>query len=305
MGAVPTGQRLSRHYPGGHDHDQTKHGNEKGEGKQPALTTWQALANEAQQIRSSLLLGAVEDIHRLSDWGVEGGINASDCAVATVGGVRAFLKKGGDAPHEYAACVVSRMLGMDGRALFVDVPETVLRKYGWQRDYLGIGPLQPAPGQGKVSFAEFRDGETGVVAKRIRTRELYNLAVFDALIGQTDRHRWNRLVDDDGHVVAIDHGFAFADFQPDNDTAYDLWRNRTALGARDFFEEQTLYEGMTIMALKVLPHARTALEKFVKRATTEAGRKALRAGLSEQKITAMLSRAEEMLRDGYVLGFEE
>lgn len=58
--------------------------------------------------------------------------------------------------------------------------------------------------------------------------EVERMAVFDYVIGNTDRHRNNYLTDPDGHIVAIDHGCAFPEGETDpirSDFVAEKFRN--------------------------------------------------------------------------------
>ena len=94
--------------------------------------------------------------------------------------------------REVAAFLVSDALG------WLLVPPTVLRD----------GPH----GEGSVQFFIDADQEEHFFSLRDEHGEQFQrMAVFDALINNADRKGGHCLIDDDGHIWAIDHGIAFHD----------------------------------------------------------------------------------------------
>jgi hypothetical protein len=70
-----------------------------------------------------------------------------------------------------------------------------------------------------MNVAERRAFMEGRSAPAERAR----MGIFDAVIGNMDRHAGNFLVGTDGKLVAIDHGLAFGDSPITNDGVKELW----------------------------------------------------------------------------------
>lgn len=109
---------------------------------------------------------------------------------------RSFGQKNAEQPiHEAAAWQLAKQLGPEYTQM---VSPCIIREVGGQ--------------WGSVSF-----GQTGTSTHRAGIRSISelpkdqvdNLAFFDAVIRQQDRHEGNFLVDNRG-IVAIDHGFSFS-----------------------------------------------------------------------------------------------
>lgn len=149
-----------------------------------------------------------------------GGVNTT--FLGEVGGVKAVIKPdnglatrklrkniepGNEAGREMAAHVVNDALGQ-----LVDIPEAVYRDFGEELgpDTTYIDGQGPKP-IGKALVMQFRDGQAVANTgwEDANPDELGRMGLFDAVIGNTDRHGGNALYDDGGHLVAIDHGLAF------------------------------------------------------------------------------------------------
>jgi hypothetical protein len=90
--------------------------------------------------------------------------------------------------REVGAYVVSHLCGL------AVVPPTVLARVEIEPDYWPLGALQA-----------WVDGEAGDLPEE----QLAAMAALDYLIGNTDRHRGNYLVDRSGHPWGIDHTASF------------------------------------------------------------------------------------------------
>lgn len=93
--------------------------------------------------------------------------------------------------REVAAYELSAFLG------FPNIPVTVLREDGPQ----GLGMLQ--------QFVDHKRRENFFTVRERCREEMQKIAVFDALVNNTDRKGGHVLIDDRGDVWAIDHGVTF------------------------------------------------------------------------------------------------
>jgi DNA topoisomerase I len=82
-------------------------------------------------------------------------------------------------------------------------------------ELLGLSHLVPVTGyrefkENKGSSQQFIEEAEGLTSSEFEEHESrYDAALFDALIGNTDRHQFNALKDSDGSIKLIDHGLAF------------------------------------------------------------------------------------------------
>ncbi len=106
--------------------------------------------------------------------------------------IRTGIRPGGDLAREVSAFRVDGHLGRIGR-----VPETIART----DTPLGESMVQAFIGDSQT-LAEIR-----ATAGRIGSVEDFSL--FDAVIGNLDRHAGNVLIDNQGRQIMIDHGLAF------------------------------------------------------------------------------------------------
>jgi phosphoinositide 3-/4-kinase-like protein len=167
---------------------------------------------------------------------------------------------GKDTQHEIAAMIVNEHLGG-----LVDMPAVA------QRDLPNIG---------HVLIMEFKHGS--IIADNgsfrnyngnLHQEQIQHIALFDAVIGNEDRHDGNALVTR-GNIIAIDHGISF----PFNDSISN--GNHGALNARqgDFLSADE----------------RTSLSKLVHE--SDAVNKELAPYLDKQEIDQMWNRVTYMLR---------
>lgn len=96
--------------------------------------------------------------------------------------------------HEAAAWQFAKALGPDYTQL---ISPCIIRQVDGQLGSVSYGQ------SGRVSQ------NTGISMSDLPKEQVNNLAFYDALIGQQDRHGGNCIVDNRG-VVGIDHGFTFA-----------------------------------------------------------------------------------------------
>ena len=84
-------------------------------------------------------------------------------------------------------------------------------------DALGLGLVPETTVRevdGRVGSAQrFSTGGEGIV-ENIAPKEMAKMAVLDVLTGNLDRHRGNFIINDQGHLVAIDHGYTFGKTVP-------------------------------------------------------------------------------------------
>ena len=289
-----------------------------------------ALSDEHQRIRQRLGNGEIHDLMTLEDAHINGGIREDDCAVGTIDGMEAFLKRGQDAPSELAAFTVNRMLGR-----LVNMPEMVARDFTWEVDDSGrvitddpfTGHSQ-APGQLGMFYSvssepsgpddvrgwdpltvvmTMEPGEPGVEETEMDAGELHDLAVFDALIANNDRHRWNILTDSDGSTTAIDHGLSFFSNLFNNQAMGHLLMNRM----NDSSEESTFVRvgsseddydnGVRRYTLPLRDRHRRALRRF--KGNVAQHRRELQRFLGSDVIDEMIERADAMLAADSVLAY--
>ncbi len=104
-------------------------------------------------------------------------------------GLRPGIERGSYYKREWLTYMVDRALELDV------VPPTVLR-----REDLGIGSVQ--------AWVE----KAGVASKTPgfpNLEDLMKIALLDYLTGNQDRHKGNYLIDQEGHLYAIDNGLSF------------------------------------------------------------------------------------------------
>jgi hypothetical protein len=102
--------------------------------------------------------------------------------------IRSDIPSKSDNQREMAARVVNARMGG-----LVDMPTAVVRNI---------------PGLGSSFVQEWRDGQTLNSYHDLTDAELHKTAMFDYLIGNTDRHPGNGLIDG-SHFISIDHGLSF------------------------------------------------------------------------------------------------
>jgi hypothetical protein len=276
--------------------------------KNTGLTSWQVMSDEAQRTREALLHGDISNLVALSDVGVTGGIHEDDCAVATVGTVKVFIKRGYDAPGEVAASIVNHMLS-NGSRPFIQMPEVVGRKFDWSTDEKVIKgdkqwndrlqfTLTPVDNPKEtVSFANFIDGVSADEAQYMDSESLYELAVFDSLIGNTDRHEFNVMVNRRGVVQPVDHGFAFTTYVGGGEN----WAGRHYVAEES--DGAILDRRLQNHRLHLDWYEKDAIDRFIARAKTKAGKKALTEYLDIEQYKALLGRAQYMSETGQTYGY--
>ena len=112
------------------------------------------------------------------------------------GKMRDGIPGGSDIGREMAAQAINQALGG-----LVDMPVSVVRT-----------DIPDFPGQ-KVLVQEWRDGTTIANSDQrwgdLNPDQIHSMALFDGIIGNTDRHGGNAMVDNSGNLIAIDHGLSF------------------------------------------------------------------------------------------------
>lgn len=204
--------------------------------------------------------------------------------------MRENITPGADLERERAAYIVSRYFNEEGAGQFkVNVPAYRISEI-----------IQPgALGRAKVraGIAEFIEGDTaadsgialqdwigGLGRERFidvegfnPTEETRSAALFDAVIGNTDRHGGNWIYGDDGHLWLIDHGLAFPEF----DTG-------------QFSNERIVEFAAYRFKVNLLTRERDFLERLLAR-WPELKSDLLGAGLDPVAVTEMKTRIQFML----------
>ena len=159
------------------------------------------LSDEAHRLEQTLLSGAVEHVRPIDSEVDYPGINDLAMAIADIDGVQTFIKAC-DQDRELAAYVVNLASGG-----LVDMPATVIREtpddLAWNIESYGYSPPPLAVYASKV------EGIVHANPAEMNADELLDMAVFDAAIGNNDRHGGNVLTEPGKRVHAIDHGLSF------------------------------------------------------------------------------------------------
>ena len=279
----PAGEPMvedARHYPGGHGHDQTKHGKKKDE-TSDYEDPWGVLTDEAQRVEQALLHGAVSDVKSLGEANIQGGIRTWECGVADVGGVKTFIKAA-DVDGEQAGYLVNQMMND-----LVEIPVLVRRKIPQTVE----GHMAGVAGYEAVFMRFVDDARPNADYNLMKPYALYDLAVFDAVTSNSDRHPGNILTRGDGSIVAVDQGFCLA---------FEGASNRTAGVAIRRMRREGLMPSYGTDVLPLQPEHRQRLERLKMRLRS-GGRKKLRPLVGAAAIDMMVKRINWMLRTGTVL----
>lgn len=134
-------------------------------------------------------------------------------------------------------------------------------------------------GADRALVLDYMDGEIGPSLSGLPTKEVDNAALFDALIGNEDRHSGNYLADPNGHLVCIDHGLTF----PTGPYSYNF--NDDLLSARSNPKLNETEVGL----LEKLRKERSAVEKD------------LRPLIGDKAFKRLYSRIDQMLNTGKVI----
>lgn len=116
--------------------------------------------------------------------------------------LRDYVDPGRDLEREQAASIVANMLEEDAPTVAIPVPEN---------------RIMEAAGYGRSGVSEFINGETVAVLGNTQPARvgkgiapaIRNVRLYDGIIGNTDRHDGNMVLDHAGTLHAIDHGLAF------------------------------------------------------------------------------------------------
>jgi hypothetical protein len=184
--------------------DPAKHPHEpagSGKGGEWAHTTGGAAvaADEAHLVEEKLLHGVIKDLKPLDRKRDTHGVNWGLMGTARVGGKVTYIKAQ-DPDRERAAYEVNAAMGN-----LVDMPVTVVRETPVA---LRRGKsIDGTPAEPRAAFSVKGLGETEHDYSEMPRGPLRDMAVFDAVIGNNDRHLGNILYDPKTqHVTAIDHG---------------------------------------------------------------------------------------------------
>jgi hypothetical protein len=293
-------------------------------------TTW--VADPKQKTIDSLATGQIEDMRLLSASNGPRGNDLGrahdrgDAITATIAGDQVFIKRGYDVNGEMGAYYVNRML--DG--LVRIAPTTMRHDVDWevQGDYVVVPPFV-SPGQETLFGGPARQSTAPAVVSTfwdegppednslgLNERELWDLALFDAVIANNDRHLDNILMGTYGACIAVDQGQAFM---------YDLEDNQAVQHLRDIadFYTHNQYssspepytpavdwkmasdrqdEGDFYSAeLKLAYRHRTLLKKLRTRLRSQSGRALLRPYVTSVQYRKMLARIDWMLQHGVIL----
>lgn len=197
--------------------------------------------------------------------------------------IRENITPGSDLEREQASYVMSRYFNEEGAGQFkVNVPAYRISEI-----------VQPAAlGRAKVraGVSEFIEGETAGESgeslqnfielssdPKVATEETRSAALFDAVIGNTDRHVGNWIYGDDGHLWLIDHGLAFPE------SAIDQFQNEQIIDFAAYRFKQNL-----------LTRERDFLERLLAR-WPEIKSDLLGTGLDPVAVTEMKTRIQWML----------
>jgi hypothetical protein len=213
-----------------------------------------------------------------------GGVNASYTGTANgedvvikpagEGEMRRSVPEGTDPYREAAAYQVNQFL--DGR---VNAPEVVVRNDVAYTDNLGQAVDRHTGADASV--------QTFIQGQQIDVRgwpdeQLHDLALYDSVVGNMDRHNGNSWLGDDGAYYAIDHGLAFPDPGTSEYTSGNFY---------------SLYEAENRGLLDLSDADRGRLEQFMAHRLDET--KALSAtGLEPEAIEDTFDRVQWMLDNG-------
>lgn len=84
-----------------------------------------------------------------------------------------------------------------------------------ERDPNGHGPDATGEGRGALMAMQPGAAAANSPAPYDGRRDRYRMALYDTVIGNTDRHQGNWMVTPDGKLRAIDHGYSFPDKEPE------------------------------------------------------------------------------------------
>ncbi|MGE0494880.1 MAG: hypothetical protein AB7S38_37060 [Vulcanimicrobiota bacterium] len=154
--------------------------------------------------------------------------------------------------REQAAYVVDRWLGH-----LVGVPPSVPTPDGLRTLYIPDG--QPA----------LNDPATGWIVSHPERSDYRNLAIFDNVIGNLDRHRRNYLVLEQGQLVPIDHDLAFPTANQQQDGGHFEFSEEFALNRHERDQLEHLLTSRAQVSQELEPLLPTeAIEAMFERITT-------------------------------------
>ncbi|MBI3914094.1 MAG: SCO1664 family protein [Chloroflexi bacterium] len=158
--------------------------------------------------------------------------------------------------REVAAYQVSQILG------FPNIPPTVLREGPY-----GIGAVQ--------LFIDLVEDQHYFTLRAAHRAEMMRVAVFDALVNNTDRKGGHILIDNAGKIWCIDHGVTF----------HEDYKLRTVIW--DYVDQP--------IPRDILNHLRVFRDGL---ATGDAQAEALAELLSRRELRALRTRADELIEAG-------
>ena len=230
----------------------------------------QLLATHEAHENTSSYLGGVNDVKQLryndGTIGYFKGYDDIDSSTALAYGHNSsYLQP----THEVAASQFAQALGPRYGAL---VPPAVIAEYDGQWGSISYGvPGQPVRTMPQLSKLNEHSSQAS------------DLAFFDCLIGQVDRHGGNVLMDRRG-ISAIDHGFAFTDGVGGvNASLFAMARSKNSADAR------------------LTPEERQVLQRFL----DSGDGLGLRGTIQDDRFFEVRRRAKLMLTKGRVFALEE
>lgn len=224
----------------------------------------------------------------------------------SIGQLRTGVPLGGDDAREYGAFLVNKALGN-----LVNMPRVTVRDFDW--------PASPDPKNKRAVVVEWVEATPSKALGTLGSTnysdpELRALALFDSIIGNTDRHAMNYMTGPGGKLVAIDHGLAFPQpVQADHFlTGWD--RERGNYGSLDTvwpIGTRTIesFGGRSVLRSEenlgyLTPGERALLVEF-KRKRRELVIELADAGLEAKAIHDMFDRVDFMLAEDRILSEED
>ena len=184
--------------------------------------------------------------------------------------MRSTITPGGDLERERAAYLVAQRMG-------VDAPETVIRE---AENIVGKKTIVQSFVKNDGTLLEVLKDRGSAAMNDIDLDSFRSMALFDAVIGNTDRHWGNALVVGK-KLIPIDHGLAFPE-------GANLGRNGN-FKALDLFETPGMPKDFIKLSNKEIDLLKGLL------ASRTAIRSELEALLPASSVRGLLERIEEMI----------
>lgn len=178
-----------------------------------------ALPEEGEApVESRIPVGPVDDVQRLGGGVTEtfsGRIGDFPVVLKPEEGLysdtlRGGIPAGADLSRELGASIVNEEMGGLVRMPSVDVRTVEINLTEAERRAVGISERPRSLVMQMVPNARAVQDVPGGFTK-LTPEEIHATSLFDAIIGNMDRHYGNGMIDAEGHFWAIDHGLAFPD----------------------------------------------------------------------------------------------